>query len=73
MNEYTFETTTEIPFKQWKIEQSEKLGISVECLNNRLYGQKGQRTRVPMPKLRRVNQRVMFAIVPAIQPLDYSI
>jgi hypothetical protein len=69
----TYETTKEIPFKQWRLDEAERLGISEQSLINRLYGQKGQRTRIPMPKIRRVNQRVLFVIVPTTQPLDYSI
>lgn len=64
-----------VPFKQWRAEQAENLGISVSSFNNRLYGQKGQRSRVRMPKLRRINARVIFVIVPAPEPAptDYEI
>lgn len=48
----------EIPFKQWRIEEAQRLGISVSTLNMRL-----SRGTVPYPPVRRVNKRIVFVKV----------
>lgn len=56
----TIQTTNEIPLKQWFIEQASIHGLCRQSFVNRYY-----EGRIPKPKLRRVNQRVVLVRVPA--------
>jgi len=53
----------EIPFKQWRFEMAERLGISEASVVNRIYTNGSPRKRIPYPPVRRVNARVVFVIL----------
>ncbi len=53
----------EIPFKQWCYEAAQRLGITEECVLNRIYAVKDPAKRIPYPPVRRVNARVVFVIL----------
>jgi len=63
MKTTTIQTTTKdiqwIPIKQWFIEQAAIHGLCRQHFVNLYYG-----GRIPKPKLRRVNQRVVLVRVP---------
>jgi hypothetical protein len=48
----------EIPFKQWRVEQANRLGVKLSRFNSWLYRDK----RVNYPKVRRVNHQIVFVI-----------
>lgn len=48
----------EIPMKQWRIEQAQRLNITEACFRTMLYTRK-----YPYPKVRRVNKMVVFVKV----------
>lgn len=52
----------EIPMKQWRFEMAMRLGISEHAVACRIYQLKGKK-RMPYPRVRRVNKRVVFVIL----------
>ena len=48
---------TEVPWKLWTYEQAAKLGLTPDALRARI-----MRGKYPVPKIRKVNQRVWFVV-----------
>lgn len=52
----------EMPFGRWRSMMAKRLRVPISTINGRLYNV-GYAKKMPMPKLRRVNKRVVFVIL----------
>lgn len=58
MHQTVLDRTTEIPFKRWRYEEGDRLGLKAQSIFMRV-----QRGHYPYLRLRRVNKRVVFVVV----------